>query len=255
MIPASPNAVEGRVTIIVPTLREPSLGQSLDRLIEYLQTLTAFDFEIIVVDDSDPVEQARLEKETLERSEALSPRIALGFLAGPRRGKGAAVRMGARHASGAIVFTLDADLTIPLHHIAELIETIRATGADIVVAERPANRHPDNPVRDVLSRGMRLIQTALVFHAHCFEDTQCGFKAFRAKALQDLIERQIVDGGMYDLEYLYMAKRRGMRVERVPVGTLPEVRPSRLVLWRCLLQDPVDIARLKIAGQLGRYGR
>jgi hypothetical protein len=175
------------------------------------------------------------------------------FLRGPGRGKGAAVRLGARTSTGDVVFTLDADLPVPLTCIEAFLDRMRTTDADIVIGERGRGRYANNRTRDVLSRGLRTIQTTLVFRAALFDDTQCGFKAFRARALRDIIERQVIERGMYDLEYLYIATLRGLRVERVAVESCPEVRPSRVNVWRCLMFDPLDVLRLKLMGILGRY--
>jgi hypothetical protein len=58
---------------------------------------------------------------------------------------------------------------------------------------------------------------------------------------------------MYDLEYLYAAIDRGLKYDRVPVPLSGEVRASRINVWRCILFDPFDIIKLKVAGIFGRY--
>jgi hypothetical protein len=98
-----------------------------------------------------------------------------------------------------------------------------------------------------------LIQRTLVFQGGLFEDTQCGFKAFRGPALRAITARQIINGGMYDLEYLYAAIDRKLKFDRVPVPLSGEVRASRINVWRCILFDPFDIIKLKVAGVFGRY--
>jgi hypothetical protein len=163
------------------------------------------------------------------------------------------VRLGAREATGSIVFVADADLPVPLSFVKEFIDTIHDTGADLVIGERPRDRYANDLLRHVVARALRLIQRVFVFHARLFEDTQCGFKAFRGDALRALADRQIVDGGMYDLEYLYAAMDQKRRVERVPVSLRGEVRPSRINVLRCVLFDPIDIVRFKVAGARGRY--
>jgi glycosyltransferase involved in cell wall biosynthesis len=241
------------VSFVIPTLREYAFGEVLDRLIECLRAISEYSFEILVVDDSDPETQAKMDAAIALRRRTLERGIALRLVPGPHRGKGAAVRLGAQTASGVVIFVVDADLPVSLKHVAEFLEILRATGADVVIGERSRDRYPDVSLRHVLSGGLRLIQKALVFGESRFEDTQCGFKAFRATALRDLVERQIVDRGMYDLEYLYAATKRGLSVQAVPVEHTPELRPSRINLVTCLLYDPFDILRFKVSGSLGRY--
>jgi hypothetical protein len=60
---------------------------------------------------------------------------------------------------------------------------------------------------------------------------------------------------MYDIEYLYIAVKNGMRIAQVAVTPMRELRPSRLRVLRCLVTDPIDLVRLKWNGMRGRYTR
>jgi glycosyltransferase involved in cell wall biosynthesis len=241
------------VSIVVPTFREPDLTAALTRLVGHLRTIPGYSFDVLVVDDSEPETQARLVEEIARLQAALGAEVPMRVLCGPRRGKGAAVRVGATQATGSVVFTIDADLPVLLSHVEEFLRTIETTGADVVIGERARDRYAGDPVRDVVARTLRLLQQGLVFHRAAFEDTQCGFKAFRTSALRAIVDRQIVDGGMYDLEYLYAATLRGLNVQRVPVKSTPQVRPSRIRVLRCVVLDPIDIVRLKVSGLRGHY--
>jgi glycosyltransferase involved in cell wall biosynthesis len=241
------------VSIIIPTYREYGLGQALDQLVSHLRDLEPTTFEILVVDDSDDATQAELEADLARRRTALPPGVALELVRGPRRGKGAAVRLGGRRSKGGVVFLVDADLPVPLTYIEDFIDTMHRTSADVIIGERPRDRYAGNLLRGTVARGLRLIQKTLVFHGALFEDTQCGFKAFRGDVLRSIADRQIVDGGMYDLEYLYAATRRHLDVQRRGVSLNPEVRPSRINVWKCVFFDPLDILRFKVAGIAGRY--
>jgi dolichyl-phosphate beta-glucosyltransferase len=241
------------VSIVVPTYREPDLGPTLARLVAHLRGIAGYAFEILIADDSDAETQARMVAEIAKLQADTGGAVPLRVLSGPHRGKGAAIRLGVIEAKGDIVFTLDADLPVVLSHVEDFLATMRATGADVVIGERERDRYAGDPVRDAVARALRLLQQGLVFHGAVFEDTQCGFKAFRTDKLRAIVDRQIVDGGMYDLEYLYAATLRGLNVQRVPVTSSPQVRPSRIHVLRCVLFDPIDIVRLKVSGLLGRY--
>ncbi len=58
---------------------------------------------------------------------------------------------------------------------------------------------------------------------------------------------------MYDIEYLYVAKRDGARIEHVGVTPNGETRPSKVKVWKCICTDPVDLLRVKAEGILGGY--
>ena len=49
------------------------------------------------------------------------------------------------------------------------------------------------------------------------QDTQCGFKCFRAAAAEDLFGIQRVPGWGFDVEILHLALKRGYRVVELPI--------------------------------------
>ena len=49
------------------------------------------------------------------------------------------------------------------------------------------------------------------------DDTQCGFKAFRAPACREIFARQKLDGFSFDVEVLALAAALGFKVADLPV--------------------------------------
>ena len=49
------------------------------------------------------------------------------------------------------------------------------------------------------------------------KDTQCGFKGFTREAAQDLFAHQKIRSIVFDVELIYLARRRGYRIAIVPV--------------------------------------
>jgi glycosyltransferase involved in cell wall biosynthesis len=231
-------------SIVVPTLNE-DFSITYDRLRTSLTSLDGT-FEILFVDDSSEEHRSRAR----EGLTATDPRVAVRVLEGPRTGKGAAVRLGVSQARGSVIFTVDADLPVPLEHIGQFLGILEQ-GADVVIAERPLDRAFDSAVRYVTSRGLLVLQRAVVFHSAEFKDTQCGFKAFRGDLARSIAQHQIVDGGMYDLEYLFDAWRAGSRIVRVPIVPNPETRASRINIWRCIRRDWIDLVRIRLKQRAG----
>jgi dolichyl-phosphate beta-glucosyltransferase len=240
-----------RVSIVVPTLNE-DLGVLLATLGDYLGGLPAWTFDVVFVDDSsDPVRDRARE---VVRAVSLPPNASARVLDGQRRGKGHAIGKAVASTRSDLVFLIDADLPAPVEGIGEFLRVLDADpNIDAVIAERPLHRDFTTPMRYVASRGLLLLQRAFVFHSSEFSDTQCGFKAFRGDLIRSIVAEQIIDGGMYDLEYLYITRRRGKRVAKVEVVPSPERRESRIDVWKCLRNDPVDLLRFKLHGVLGRY--
>jgi dolichyl-phosphate beta-glucosyltransferase len=49
------------------------------------------------------------------------------------------------------------------------------------------------------------------------QDTQCGFKVFRAEAARAIFSRTREDGWAFDVEVLALARALGLRVTEVPI--------------------------------------
>ncbi|HEX3772564.1 MAG TPA: glycosyltransferase [Polyangiaceae bacterium] len=240
-----------RVSLVIPTLNE-DLGGLLSALGGYLRGLPAWTFDVVLVDDSGDAVRER--GRAVVAATALPPNTTARLLDGERRGKGHAVGKAIAATRADVVFLIDADLPAPVECIGQFLRVLDADpGIDAVIAERPLERNFTTPMRYVASRGLLLLQRALVFHSNEFSDTQCGFKAFRGQLIRSIVAGQIIEGGMYDLEYLYVARRRGKRIAKVEVVPSPERRESRIDVWKCLRQDPLDVVRFKVHGALGRY--
>lgn len=238
-------AVSPRLSVVVATFNEPDPAPWLDHV---AAVVAPFDAEIVIVDDSDAA--------TYQRLLALKPRgVDLRVVAGDKRGKGAAIRRGLLDARGEVVICLDADVDAKnLGLIPDFFRRIDSGNADGVIAERTSRGEYDRgPLRAFLSIGLLAAQRVVIFQSARFFDTQCGFKAWRRDVARELAARQIVDGGMYDIEYLYQAVLRRLRIDQVPIDPMPEVRTSRINVLRCLMKDPIDLLRVKARGLLGGY--
>jgi len=232
------------ISIIFPTRNESEITQKLSLLSPFLGERS---FEILVVDDSSAEKAAQTRQEV----ESLGARYI--FLPGPGKGKGAAVKAAANASKGKIVFMIDSDLRIPLENIPLFIECIERDGVAAVIAERSLKTTNRAPLRYFLSSTLRFLLRVFVFHSFFFEDTQCGFKAFRGDLIRGLARAQRIEGGMYDVEYLYLIRRARLRIAKVQVVSLPEIRQTKIRLMRCLAQDPLDLLRIKWGGLSGRY--
>jgi dolichyl-phosphate beta-glucosyltransferase len=220
------------ISVVIPVLNEDRLDEVV-RGVRAAIEAAGHAADVIVVHD--------------EAMPELSGDVRL--LRGPQRGKGAAVREGLLAARGDVTFVVDADLEALFPRFGSLADLVLRDGYDVVIAEREPDWHARGLLRFVLSYGLYAAQRLFIV------DTQCGFKAFRTAVAADLARRQRVDGGMYDIEYLYIAVKQGLRVGHVPVGVLAESRQSKLRIWKCLRRDPLDLLLIKGRGLAGAYSR
>ena len=219
--------------MVIPILNEARIA---DFVAAVRTTLSGRPHEILLVNDGAPV--------SVEGAREVP---------GPHRGKGAAVREGILASKGEVVIVVDADLGALLPQLPRFVDLIAREGYGVVIAERKHQVRQRTPLRYALSYGLLLAQRLFVFHSFRFRDTQCGLKAFRGDAVRAIAKKQRVDGGMYDIEYLYAAVRNGMRIAQVPVGSVAEERPSRISLVDCLRRDPPALIKVKWRGITGKY--
>lgn len=234
------------LSVVIPAYNEERrLPDTLAAVREYLDR-QGYTWEIIVADDGSEDDTARLVRDT---SVAI-PNLELLSL--PHRGKGSAVRHGMLAARGDYRFLCDADLSMPIEHLARLLPADPAV-ADIVIGSReaPGARRIGEPKRRwlmgrVFNAMTRLLSTPGI------ADTQCGFKVFGARAAQALFRQQTLDGFAFDAEVLFLARRRGFTIAEVGIDwhyrAESKVRPFRDG-WRTLR----DLIIIRWRWLTGRY--
>lgn len=137
------------------------------------------------------------------------------YLGLTHRGKGAAVRAGVRAAVGDPIVFLDADLTIPVEILDRFVLAL-ADGSDIAVASRYV---PGSIVKRPWWRSLLGVVFRRCVHLLVpvdVRDTQCGGKAYTARAAKDLFGRSRIQGFSFDAEVLFLARRAGLRVREIP---------------------------------------
>jgi len=234
------------LSVIVPAYNEERrLPATLDKLQAYLSR-QPFSHEIAVVDNASTDRTAELVRERMRGD----PRLRL--IQTPVRGKGAAVRTGMMSTHGQYRFLCDADLSMPVEEF-ERFYPPRMPEADIAIASREAagaRRFNEPGYRHITGRVFSLAVAALVMRG--FQDTQCGFKCFRGPVAEDLFSRQLFDGWSFDVEVLYLARRRGYRIREVPVSWYYQA-DSRVRLFSDSLVMFLDLLRIRWFDLRGVY--
>jgi len=84
-----------------------------------------------------------------------------------------------------------------------------------------------------------------------FRDTQCGFKLFRRAAVRSIFPYQRINGWGFDVEILFIARLRKLRISEVPVRWF-QSEGTRLQ-WFTPLMLIVELLRIRRNSLLGRY--
>jgi dolichyl-phosphate beta-glucosyltransferase len=162
-----------------------------------------------------------------------------------RGGKGRAVREALSRARGAVVGYADADGKVPFDEMDRLLPWLEE-GYDAVIGSRVlADARVERPAPAHRRLGSRAFAAAVrvLVRLPGITDTQCGFKFFRAEAARRIFALQRVDGYMFDVEVLRLARCLGLRVKEVGVRWAYD-GDSRLEMVRGNWRNAVDLIRI-----------
>jgi dolichyl-phosphate beta-glucosyltransferase len=239
------------LTVVVPAYDEAAcIADSLREIAAHLETLRSVypTCELIVVDDGssdDTLERARR-----AASELSIPTRVLAY--GANRGKGFALKVGFEAARGERILFTDADLSTPIDTAQDLLRQLDA-GADLAIGSRKregARVEVHQPwwreaMGKVFTRLVRIIVAEV-------SDATCGFKAFRGDAGRALFASLRVYDWSFDAELLYLATRRGLRIEEVPV-VWRDQPGTKVRIVRDATASLVGLIRIRLNSLLGRY--
>jgi len=202
------------VSVVIPAYNEEKrLAESLPRVMSFFGGKD-FSAEIVVVDDGSRDRTADLAGELLAGS-AVPGRV---ISHSPNRGKGYAVRRGFKEAKGRILLFSDADLSTPIEEFDRLRDALDE-GADVAIGSRAlaeSRVEVHQPwYRERMGKTFNLLVRALAVKG--IQDTQCGFKAFRGDAVRPMLPYLIIDGFAFDVEMLFLARKRGLEIREIPV--------------------------------------
>jgi dolichyl-phosphate beta-glucosyltransferase len=169
------------------------------------------------------------------------------------RGKGLAVKRGMLEAKGQYRFFADADFSMPVEEINRFLPP-KLADFDIAIASREAvgSTRYDEPFRRHLSGRIFNSLIRLVVLPG-LEDTQCGFKCFNARVVEAIFPLQTMPGWSFDVELLYIARRKGYRVQEIGIPWYfnPETKVS---LVRDSLRMAADLFTIRRNARKGLYG-
>lgn len=233
------------LSVVIPAHNEEHrLPSTLRRLQEFLPT-QGYTFEVIIVENGSRdgtrgvVERAR-------------PGFAqLRLISMPQAGKGGAVRAGMLAARGAFRFMCDADLSMPIEEVGRFLPP--RVEADVAIASREAQgarRFGEPAYRHLMGRVFAQAVKLIVLRG--FEDTQCGFKCYRARAAQDVFSRQVLQGWTFDVEDLFLARRLGYSIVDVPIPWYYQAE-SRVQVAADSLRMLADLVRIRVNWMRGVY--
>ncbi|NJN80171.1 MAG: glycosyltransferase family 2 protein [Anaerolineales bacterium] len=199
------------LSIIIPAYNEETrLPRTLEQIFSFLNKQD-FSFEVLVVENGSSDRTFEVAK---EYGKAHPKLIALKEA---ERGKGNAVRRGMLEAHGEYRFICDADLSMPIEELHKFLPP-QLGDFDIAIGSREAPgaiRYNEPPYRHLGGRAINFLIRNLILSG--LNDTQCGFKCFRAEVAESLFRQQTLTGWSFDIEILYLARRKKLRIKEIPI--------------------------------------
>ncbi len=227
------------LSLVLPAYNEAgTIEKTLRETVAYLAG-RGLVYQIIVAADGDDGTRERV-REMARDNPALEVIGASG-----RRGKGRGVREAVALAAGRIIGYADADNKVPISEF----ETVEPwlEKFPVVTGSRKLDRSriecPQPLYRRLGSSGFRVFMRAAT-GLYDITDSQCGFKFFRHDAAKELFRRQRIDGYMFDVEILALARALGYAIKEVPIRWRDD-NDSRLELVRGNLRNVRDILRIR----------
>lgn len=204
------------LSVLIPAYNEEKrISKTLLSIDEYLKK-QSYTYEILVCDGGSTDKT----HEIVKNFEKSIPNLKLELITGGH-GKGFVVKGGMMRAKGEYRLFTDADNATTIDHVEKMMPYFKQ-GYEVVIGTRDsrdiktAKQAVSQPFykRFLGDMGNLLIQVLAVWGIW---DTQCGFKAFSAKAAETVFPKQTIEKWGFDIEVLALAKRMGYKIALIPV--------------------------------------
>jgi len=209
-----------KLSVIIPCYNEEANLKRgvLDEVLDYLKTNQP-DFELIIVDDGSTDKSLDfLENYTKSHSQ-------IKLIKADHLGKAPALNLGIQQATGQIILLTDMDQSTPINQWSKL-KTYFSQNYKAVIGSRGQDRANFSYFRQLLSWGFRGIRKSMLLRS--IDDTQCGFKAFKADLLKQIfptlsvVQRAKQTSGWrvsaFDVELLFILEKNNIKIKEVPVA-------------------------------------
>lgn len=230
-----------KLSIVVPAYNEEKrISRMLDSYLEYFIPKYENDVEIIVIVNGSKDRTAQIVREYSRQNNQVSlieEKEAIG--------KGGAIILGLKNATGALVGFADADGSTPPQAFDDLASNIGEGGA--IIASRwfaESIVEPRQPLRRrIVSRIFNfLVRTLFGMDIH---DTQCGAKVMRHDAVRAILPHLGITRWAFDVDLLFQIHRAGYAITEWPTVWHDE-GGSQLRIIRASVEMLIAIVRLRL---------
>lgn len=237
------------LSVIIPAYNEEKrLPKTLRQIGDYLEKQIYLS-EVIVISDGSTDRTVEVVKNLMSEIKNLK---VLEFK--ERKGKGFGVKQGMLEARGQYRIFTDADNSTSIDQVEKMWPEF-TKGYDIVIGSRDIKGAvlavPQPWVRRVIfGGGFRLVRK-IIIGLWEIQDTQCGFKGFRAESAKDIFSRITICHFGFDPEVLVIAKKLGYRIKEIPITWIND--PESKVKFKSVVKMLFETLKIRWNLILGKY--
>ncbi len=230
-----------KLSIIVPAYNEEKrIRPMLDRYAPFFSARYGREVEIIVVVNGSSDRTG----EVVQEYARAHPQVRA--IVEPRKiGKGGALLLGFREATGDLIGFVDADGSTPPEAFQDLVDKIGA--ADCIIANR---WHPQSDISPRQPAARRLASRIFnwlvrVYFGIKITDTQCGAKLMKREAIKGVLPDIGITRWAFDVDLLFQLRRAGCSIIEIPT-TWHDVSGSRVRIVYSSTEMFVAMTRLRL---------
>lgn len=229
-----------RLSLIVPAFNEaPCLRRSIGFIEEAVKQITR-SYEIIIAEDGSMDGTDKIAADMARENSRI-----IHSHADERLGKGQALKKALKTSVGDIIVLMDADLATSLGHLPKLVLLIEREYDGAIGSRHTKGSFTSRTLLRTLTSKTYNLLVRLLFRDG-IHDHQCGFKAFRRKAIEYLLKDVESNGFFFDAELIIKAKKKGFSIAEFPVTwTEPYGRKSKFKLLRDGPEMGLKLLRLR----------
>ena len=200
------------ISIILPTYNE---SKNICGILEHIQKSIPRDLKVetIVVDDNSPDNTAKMAEDYFYSIKEKTSHTINVIKRKAKDGLSSAILTGIQEAAGNTIVVMDSDFSHPPHIIPKMIDTLKQTGCDIVIASRYIKGGSIQGLpfkRKLMSKvATKIAKKGLGVKSH---DPMSGFFAFK----KNIIDGLKFDGIGFKILLELLVKTKGVKVEEIP---------------------------------------
>lgn len=244
------------LSVVIPSYNEQKNLQRgvLEEVVSYLKKQD-YSWEIVLSDDGSTDGTLEVLNNFSQKNDQVRVQ------ANKHAGKGPTVAAGMLAAKGQYRIYTDFDQSTPISEIEKLWPFVEK-GEDVIIGSRAvqgARRDEEPWYRHLMGQVFNMV--VQFFALPGIQDSQCGFKMFSQEATKALFpnlviyatkERQDAFTGAFDVELLFLARKKGYSIAEVPV-LWKHNETDRVNPIKDSIRMFADTLRIRAAAIMGKY--